>query len=194
MILGIRFAIFGVGDGFVWFSVTPETNFVALCVSLRQICLLFFFCFFFWGGFCLSCVCSLHCVCSAVCGQVSHFFFFFCFCVGLLAHHSVFAMFAFLCCRCCFCNCCNRFWFEFVAKSALFQLFFQSHCLGFFFFSAFVGARVRVRACVITCLCVCVCVCVCFLRRVVWFVCGFVRFDILLSFSDVRVHSSHRLL
>ena len=121
---------------------------------------------------------------------------FVCFCVGsLLVHHSVFAMFAFLCCRCCVCNCCNRFWFEFVAKSALFQLFFQSHCLGFFFLQCICGcARARACVCDYVFVCVCVCVCVCFLRRVVWFVCGFVRFDILLSFSDVRVHSSHRLL
>ena len=149
-----------------------------------------FFLFFLGGGFAL--VVCVRCIVSALrVAARCRIFFFFCFCVGLLAHHSVFAMFAFLCCRCCFCNCCNRFWFEFVAKSALFQLFFQSHCLGFFFFSAFVGARVRVRACVITCLCVCVCVCVCFLRRFVLWVLSDLIFC---CRSQTYVHSSHRLL
>ena len=164
----------------------PRNKFCGIvCVSSSDMIVVFFF-VFFGGGFCLSCVCSLHCVCSAVCGQVSHFFF--CFCVGLLAHHSVFAMFAFLCCRCCFCNCCNRFWFEFVAKSALFQLFFQSHCLGFFFLQCICGCA-RARACV--CDYVFVCVCVCFLRRFVLWVLSDLTFC---CRSQTYVHSSHRLL
>ena len=118
----------------------------------------FFFVFFLGGGFAL--VVFVRCIVSALrFAARCRIFFFFCFCVGLLAHHSVFAMFAFLCCRCCFCNCCNRFWFEFVAKSALFQLFFQSHCLGFFFLQCICGCA-RARACVCDYVFVCVCVCV----------------------------------
>ena len=68
-----------------------------------------------------------------------------------------------------------------------FSYFFKVIVWVFFFFSAFVGARVRVRACVITCLCVCVC----FLRRFVLRVLSDLTFC---CRSQTYVHSSHRLL
>ena len=94
----------------------------------------FFFVFFLGGGFAL--VVFVRCIVSALRFAARCLFFFFCFCVGLLAHHSVFAMFAFLCCRSVFCSflflflCLLPQFFLFVAlcprlaASALFFLFF----------------------------------------------------------------------
>ena len=165
----------------------PRNKFCGIvCVSSSDMIVVFFF-VFFWGGFCLSCVCSLHCVCGLRPG-VALFFF-------SVWGRCWFIILSLRCLRSCvvvvvFAIVAIVFGSSSLPNRRCFSYFFKVIVWVFFFFSAFVGARVRVRACVFTCLCVCVC----FLRRVVWFVCGFVRFDILLSFSDVRVHSSHRLL